>query len=311
MKEVNPVFFKYLNESNGYLYFLNLINKRYNVKFNDFTLLKLSHLPINCHILNYENYYFIDFKRIKYVEHENLFEIIDNILIRPTASYKIIKYDYKVLLFMNLNYINENYISRLTNITEKNSILNNFVFFSTKNKINNIKFKKLLLISDNYFLKPEEFIKDRYSKNEKIIAKMLNFDIYKTNILIHNLKNNYLLNSPFAKKKVISRYTKKDIYNIIIEEISLYKIINKYLLKNELFEIIFKLISVYNPSLIISYTLNLIKYVNFNQIKDSKLYFTDNKNEKLLKISMIESNNQNNLLLLKQFFSNVHSIYNC
>ena len=102
MYEPLPLLFTYSAELNGYLYLTKLLNNKYNINFNDLTEVKISTNDNidTSKILYYKNIYFIDFKKIKLIENENLFKFIKVILISNTKTkYQFIKYsnDQKII----------------------------------------------------------------------------------------------------------------------------------------------------------------------------------------------------------------------
>ena len=183
-----PILFKYKNENNGYLYLTKLLNRKYNICYNDLSNFKMTYIEKvdTSQVLNYKNIFFIDFKKIKLVDNENIFKFINLILIKNNkSSYKFIKYDFNVIILFNINYINENYISKLTNIIENFQEQNNFILLSSYLKINDIKFHKLLTLCSKASLNVfKEFKMKLSSKNEKDIFKMLNYDITKYNLFL-------------------------------------------------------------------------------------------------------------------------------
>jgi hypothetical protein len=299
MYEPLSLLFKYKCELNGYLYLAKLLNNKYNVNYNDLKSFKLS-LNTNIdtsQVLNIDNIYIIDFKKVKLVNNENIFRFIELILITNIkTNYKFIKYDYNVIILMNINYINELFISKLIYIIEKYQGLNNFIMFSSNYKINDIKFKKLITLSTCIKLNPFKEFNLKYTINEKKIFSLLNNSITKTELLIQVAKEE---NIKLTKLKAI------ELYNFICDNILIYNIINKNLITNKIYDLTFNLISMYPLLDIISVINNIISFSTINKL--------DNKYNLGCQIKLIEfkqkssvlNSNNIDLIKLKKYLSEI------
>lgn len=300
-----PLLFKYHNENNGYLYLNKFIYQYLKLNYNEFKIFNQqiffkSKKDKNINILNYENYFIIDFKKIKLNENEFLFTIINYLLIKnKDNSYKFTKFDINYFLFINLTSINENYISKLSNIIEFNQQFNKFIFFSSINKLNSNIFNKIRVLSANMFLNPiTEFTIKYKSNNEKQIFKLLHNDFMKTELLLELLKKKENIKS-FANLKPV------EIYSLVCKYIKIYEIIDNYLLTDKIYDIAFSLITMYNVSYIIKSILELIKFVSFNNITNNKLYL---KNIENLLIN-IENYEEGDVISLKKYINEIKKNY--
>lgn len=300
-----PLLFKYHNENNGYLYLNKFIYQYLKLNYNEFKIFNQqiffkSKKDKNINILNYENYFIIDFKKIKLNENEFLFTIINYLLIKnKDNSYKFTKFDINYFLFINLTSINENYISKLSNIIEFNQQFNKFIFFSSINKLNSNIFNKIRVLSANMFLNPiTEFAIKYKSNNEKQIFKLLHNDFMKTELLLELLKKKENIKS-FANLKPV------EIYSLVCKYIKIYEIIDNYLLTDKIYDIAFSLITMYNVSYIIKSILELIKFVSFNNITNNKLYL---KNIENLLIN-IENYEEGDVISLKKYINEIKKNY--
>lgn len=303
MSETLPIIFKYQNENNGYLYLTKFLNKYYKIGFNDLKQLTLTTKENidTSQILNYNNIYFIDFKKIKLVDNENLFKFIDLILISNSkTNYKFIKHDFNILILFNLNYINENFISKLNNIVEKYQEFNNFIIFSIKQKITGNKFYKLHSLSNIINLNVDKEFILNYNKNEIQLFKLMNYDIVKTELLF---------NIALQDKIKIFKLTPEKLYNFIINNVLIYNILHNYLNKNEIYNITFNIISMFSLKHIILTCNNIITYSTINNLNNE---YNLKNNEKLNKIHMINVFDDNilDLIKLKKYITLIKKILN-
>jgi hypothetical protein len=309
MYEPLPLLFKYKCELNGYLYLTKFLNKKYNIEYNELVPFTLS---INTNIdtsqvLKYRNIYFIDFKKIKLVDNENIFKFIKLILITNTkTNYQFIKYDFNIIILMNLNYINELFISKLTNIIEKYQENNNFIMFSNNTKLTNKKFHKLITLSTIIRLKPFKEFNLKYTINEKHIFELTGNNITKTELLIK-----------VAEKQSIkiTKLKPYEIYNFICNNLLIYNIINTYLSSPKIFDLSFNLLSMFSLREIITVIINIISYSTLNKLNNSYNLYNKYNSEselKLIEISNIAGlldNNTSNLIKLKKFLGDVTSLF--
>lgn len=297
-----PLLFKYKNENNGHLYLTKFLNKKFNIGFNDLLQLRLSYIEKvdTSQILNYNNIYFIDLKKIKLVDNENLFKFINLILIKNNkSSYKFIKYDFNVLILFNLNYINENFISKLSNIIEQYQEQNNFIMFSTNLKINDNQFYKLKSLCSLIPLNPfTEFKCKMNSKNEKQLFKLLNYDITKYELLLLVAKKN---------SKTISKLSATELYEFTCNNILLYNILNDNLYKNEIYSLSFNLISMFPLRNIITYTTNLITYSTINKLNNKYDLKSEDNLVNLHKNTEYDTN-ISDIIKLKKFINYIKNI---
>jgi hypothetical protein len=299
MYEPLSLLFKYKCELNGYLYLAKLLNNKYNVNYNELNPFKMS---INTSIdtsqvLSIGNIYLIDFKKIKLVNNENIFRFIKLILITNTkTNYQFIKYDYNIIILMNLNYINELFISKLTDIIEKNQERNNFIIFSSNHKLNDIKFKKLITLSTCIKLNPFKEFNLKYTINEKKIFLLLNSNITKTELLIQ-----------LAKKENIklTKLSLLELYNFICNNILIYNIINKNLITNKIYDLSFKLISMFSLIDIITVINNIIIFSTINKIDNKYNLGCSLKLAEFRNISGLLDTDTSDLIKLKKFLSDV------
>jgi hypothetical protein len=300
MYEQLSILFKYNCENNGYLYLSKYINEKYKIGFNELTKFNLiSNEKLNTEqILNNNNIYFIDFKKIKLIDNSNIFKIINLLLISNSKTkLKFIKYDYNIFILFNLNYINELFISKLTFIIENNQQFNNFILFSANTKINNIKFTKLKTLCQLIHLNPFKEFKLNYKENELIISKLLNFDIIKTDLLL-DLANKNNIN--------IKKLNKLELFNFIIKNILIYNIIYNNLCNNKIYELSFNLISMFSLKEIIKCCNNIILYSSINNLNNK---YNLQCNNKLIKLQYNTLNNFdeniNDIIKLKKYLNNV------
>lgn len=303
MSETLPIIFKYQNENNGYLYLTKFLNKHYKIGFNDLKQLTLTTKEnINTsQILNHDNIYFMDLKKIKLVDNENLFKFIDLILISNSkTNYKFIKHDFNILILFNLNYINENFISKLNNIVEKNQEFNNFIFFSSKEKINSNKFYKIHSLSNVINLNSNSEFTLKYNNVETQIFKLMNYDIVKTELLF---------NIALQEKIKLSTLIPEKLYSFIINNVLIYNILHNYLDKQEIYNITFNIISMFPLNSIILTCKNIITYSTINNLPNN--YNLQNI-ETLNEIHMINifDTNVSELIKLKKYITLIKKILN-
>lgn len=306
MKEIQPLIFKYHNENNGWLYLAKYLNnhKIYFNQFDTFSLTIKENIDI-ANILRHENKYFIDLKKIKYSAYDNLFNFINYILINEGSithqNYVSSKFKHNVIILMNFQYINYNYLDKLTWIIEKNQEYNNFIIFSTV--LINKKFYKLKSMSHVINLNPVlEFSKlVNFNKTELRIFNLLQKDIYKTKLILPKLK---------GIRSNIKRY------EAIKDEILIIKLLDTNLLTDNIYKITFHLIALYNNHIfIIKQILALVYFINETKLLAHKLFLKGGesvKTRKLLSLSQISFDDEvnNNIVSLQKFLKEFENIYN-
>jgi hypothetical protein len=297
-----PLLLKYNTELNGYLYLTKYLNCRYNVNFNDLVEVKIStneNLDTS-KILYYKNIYFIDFKKIKLIENENLFKFLNIILISNTKTkYQFIKFDFNIIILMNLNYINELYISKLTNIIENYQEYNNFIIFTSTEKIKQQSFHKLLTLSTVIHLNPFKEFNLKYTKNERQIFKLLGNNITKTELLIQLASNNSIK---------LNKLSASDLYDYICNNILIYNIINANLATMKIYDISFNLISMFSLKDIIICCNNIISYSTLNNLHNPYNLLQQDKLTELHSTSYNFDNNNTDLVKLKKFIHETKKI---
>lgn len=295
-----PILFTYNNLNNGYLYLVKFLTQKYNTNFNDLKKFKLTNIDINCEIKRHENLFFFDLKRIKYVEYENLFKILDLILIKNNNRF--LKYDFNIFIFMNLNYINHKYISKLSLIVEKNQQLNNMIFFSSNTSLNNHIFKKLKTLSICTKLNPFTELGLNLKKYEIPIFNLLNKDIIKFKLFMEKMK----------KEKIqLHKLKAYFIFDLVCQNITLINILNKYLLTKNIHSLLFKLITLYQPIEIVYTIKNMIYYINKNNITSNKLFFKDKEKafSQFININKIDFDTETGLISVKKYINEINALF--
>lgn len=298
-----PVLFNYKNENNGYFYLVKYLNKHLNINFNDLKEYK-SELKINFNtqnILSYKNIYYINFKKIKYNDFKNILLFLDFILIKKKTHIdkSFINFNINKIILFNINYISNNNYNKLNYLISTYQKYNNFIIFVSDSLSNNKYYKiktQSQIIRLNPIIEFNYFKKVIKCNKNKILLKLINYDIIKYNLIIHNYKN----------EKTLSKLTYTEIYDLICKYIYLYNLIDKYLLSKEIFNYTFNLIAMYSINEIVKSITNIIIFSNtFNLNNKFKL-----NNINISDIYNININNEEPLISLKKYIMDIQLIYN-
>lgn len=305
--ESQAIVFYFKNNNNSYFYLAKYLKKNLGINFNNFIAfknqLKTNNIYDDTNVLYYKNTYLIDFKKIKYNEFFKIKLVLENILLKAEINIdrSFLNYNFIKIIFLNIHLLSENNIKFISNIIEKYQVYNNIIIFLSDNTYNS-KYNKIMALSLKIRLNPIKEFKEfkKLTKNEILMFKLLEYDIIKFISLKKIIKRD---------KISFNKMTKYDILHFLSNNILLYKILNKFLLTNNILDYVYNLLSIYNnTNLIIKYTQNLIFFIN-NENIEHKLLFKNNSTKKILLISNINIKNTEPIITLKNYFLTIENIY--
>lgn len=307
-EEPQTLFFKYNNENNGYLYLIKFITHKYKLDYNSFKRFFISnkYSHTDYYVLNNENVYIIDLKKIKFANYPLLTTVFEKILIQPstaTNSFKMLKYNFNVIIIINYSYINENYIGYISHLIEQYQMSNNFIIFSLNNGLSTQTHYKTLSLCNTVFLNPIKEFDLKYNKYEMVVFNMLHNDVFKTNLLLNGVLSR-------LKNYSLCENNMDNVYKLLCKNIKVYSIIDKYLLTDKIYDLSFTIITMYSFKYITDSIIKLIKFVNKYKLINNKFYLSDEDYIDLIKKIDIDKPCSKNIIKFKKLIADINNKYN-
>lgn len=194
-KIYNNIIIKSDNNNNNLLYINNILSEIFNCNLEDFTRLKLDKsFDINYNeknsaydimIYEYNNIYFLDFNKVKYLDYPNLIKILDYLIMNNS----LFTDQKNIFVFNNIDSIISGYISNINNYIENYNTINSFIILSEN--INNVIFNKTRSLCFKYIL--HKFPKYEFNNTIKVIKDNKNNKTNKIKKIIKYKNYNHIL----------------------------------------------------------------------------------------------------------------------